>query len=124
MKSMTLPLSAAPTGLPILIAATATAGTAIHAGQIKKTHGYDALTLFLQNSHSSAVDASIEITDGTTTRTIVVSLASKAAAVKVLDSWPILEGITVRVFAGTTNVVHAHGSVDQVQSHVLDGNKL
>ena len=107
-------LSGSTDGKAIKIAATATAGTAIHTAVAGTTAGtYDEVWLFAFNSHTAAVTLTIEIGGVTVPdNTIVCTLASKSGLQLILPGLILQNAKTVAAFASTTNVITVTGWVN------------
>lgn len=115
-----VPLSASALGFPVKVTPTATPGETVHAGTTKNEVGFDSVTLHAINSHTAAVDLSIEITDGTTTETMVVNLAAKTRVNDVLKDIIVKQGFTIKAFASVADVVFLMGSCDQTEVHAAN----
>ena len=106
-------LSASTDGRRIKVAATATPGTTIHtatstSGQI------DWITLYVQNSHTADVLLTIEF-GGTTSPDDLIqqTIAAKSGDALVVAGLPLRNGLVVKAFAGTTNVLTVSGFVER-----------
>lgn len=72
-------LSGSTDGKPIIIAATATAGTLIHTAVAGTTDGtYDEIRLWASNVSAAAVNLTIEWGDATTTNNIKASIPASS----------------------------------------------
>lgn len=116
-----IPLSASTQGTPIKIAATSTPGTLIHTGDIALYTGVvHRLYLWAINTQAAATASTVLLTveygDATAPdHNIPVPIPGQAGLVKVLDG-NILSGsgtvaLTIKAFAGTTNVITVIGHV-------------
>lgn len=115
-----VPLSASALGFPVKVTPTATPGEAVHAGTTKKDAGFDSITLHAINSHNAAVVLSLEITDGTTTETMAISLPANSRTNDILKDMIVKQGYTVRAFAATADVVFLTGYCDQTEMHAAN----
>lgn len=110
-------LSGAPTGnRGIKVAATATPGTTLHTAVAGTNQGnYDELWLWAYNSHTADVVLTIEF-GGTTAPddNIVVTAPYKAGLLLVVPGLVLQNGLVVKAFAGTTNVIVIQGFVNRV----------
>lgn len=111
-------LSASTKGRGIKIAANATPGTLVHQTPNHATK-VDRIWLYLYNSHTADVLATIEL-GGTTDPddTIKVTIPFKAGKVLVLDGDLLIDAaggaLDVRVFGATANVLVAFGRVSRI----------
>ncbi len=116
-----LSVPAANSGVPVKVTPTATAGETIHTATTKKDNGFDSVTLHANNSHTAAVDLSLEIFNGTTVaETMLVSLAAKTAVKDILKDFILMEGYSIRAFASVADVVHLYGHCDQTETHATN----
>lgn len=111
-------LSGSTDGRMILVAATATAGTTIHATGTSATI-IDEVWLYAVNSSSTDVKLTIEY-GGTTSPNDLIEFTVKAEnGLYLMVPGLILTGTgaaanTVRAFAGTTNVISIGGYVNRI----------
>lgn len=104
-------LSNSTNGKNIKIAATATAGTLIHTA-VAGTASCDAVHVWLENVHTADVLVTIEWGEATAPDgNIIITIPFKSGPFKVIDGWLLQNGLTVRIFAATTNVILANGYV-------------
>ena len=111
------PAGTTGTGLAIKVAATATAGTAIHTASSTATT-IDEIWLYAVNSSASAVKLTIEwgetaAPDGN----IELSVAAESGLVLVVAGLLLQGNATpkvVRAFAATANVILLHGYVNRI----------
>ena len=113
-----LTLSGSSNGRAILVAATATPGTTIHATSTSATE-LDEIWLYAHNSDNASVTLTIEY-GGTSAPndTITLTIPSKSGLTLVVPGL-ILNGTgaaasTVRAFAGTANVITVSGYVNRI----------
>ena len=111
-------LSASTQGKAIKIAATATAGTLVHTTGVSATIK-DEIWLYAYNSHTADVLVTVEFGGATAPdQNIVVTVPFKAGLVLLVPGLILLgdgaTGLTVKVFAGTTNVVTITGWVNRI----------
>jgi hypothetical protein len=109
-------LSSSTDGKAIKIAATATAGTAIHTAVAGTTPGtYDEVWLWAFNSSAAAVVLTVEFGGATAPdQNIVISIPSKAGWTGVVPGLILQNGATVAAFAATTNVITVSGFVNSM----------
>ena len=104
-------------GLGILVAATATAGTAIHTADTTPTT-IDELWLYAYNDHSSTVVLTVEYGGVATPKDLIKStLASQAGLVLICAGLVIQGNATakvVRAFAATASKVSLFGYVNRI----------
>ena len=104
-------------GLGILVAATATAGTAIHTASATATT-IDEVWLYAVNSSASSVKLTIEWGEATAPDgNIELSVAAESGLVLVVPGL-LLKGnatpLVVKAFAATANVILLHGYVNRI----------
>lgn len=99
----------------ILIAATGTAGTAVHTAVAGTTAGtYDEVWLYAQNNHTAAVVLTIEFGSADTEDNIIMSIPSKSGEYLVVPWFILQNGATVKAFAATTNVISIQWWVNSI----------
>ena len=111
------PAGTTGTGLAIKVAATATAGTAIHTASATATT-IDEIWLYAVNTSASAVKLTIEWGEATAPDgNIELTVAAESGLVLVSPGL-LLQGNAsakvVRAFAATTNVIVLHGYVNRI----------
>ncbi len=111
-----IPLSGSTNGKPILIVATATAGTTIHTATADNTGNvYDEIWIWFQNTSASAVVVTVEYGSATVPDgNVIVTVPSKAGELLVIPGLILNNATTVKAFAGTTNVCTAAGYANQI----------
>jgi hypothetical protein len=109
-------LSGSTDGKAIKIAATSTAGTAIHTAVAGTTAGtFDEIWLWAFNSHTEDVVLTIEFGGADAPdQNIVVTIPYKAGLVPVIPGFILQNGATVKAFAATTNVITITGFVNAI----------
>lgn len=109
-----LPLSGSTNGRQILVAATATPGTLIHTA-VSGTSSLDEIWLYAVNTSTSAVKLTVEH-GGTTAPNdhIELTVAGESGLVLVCPGLVLNNGLIVRAFAGTTNVLALSGYVNRI----------
>ncbi len=106
--------SGSTNGKGIKIAATATAGTLIHAA-VSGTTSWDEVWLYFVNS--SAVDVKVTVEWGEATApdgNIEKTIPAESGLYCVLPGLVIQNSLEVRAFAGTADVLIAHGFVNRI----------
>ena len=111
------PAGTTGTGLAIKVAATATAGTAIHTASATATT-IDEIWLYAVNTSASAVKLTIEWGEATAPDgNIELTVAAESGLVLVSPGL-LLQGNAsakvVKAFAATTNVITIHGYVNRI----------
>jgi hypothetical protein len=107
-------LSGSTNGMGIKVAATATAGTLIHTA-VSGTSSLDEVWLYAYNSHTAAVELTIEYGDATAPdHNIKVTLASKSGLSLIVPGLLLQNEKTVKAFAGTANVITISGFVNRI----------
>lgn len=109
-------LSGSTDGMPIKVAATATAGTAIHTAVSGTTAGtFDEVWLYAYNGHTSDVALTIEFGGATVPdQNIISTIASKSGLVLIVPGYILQNSKVVRAFAGTANVITIGGWVNTI----------
>lgn len=109
-------LSESTDGKAIKIAATSTAGTAIHTAVAGTTAGtFDEIWLWAFNSHTADVVLTVEFGGADAPdQNIVVAIPYKAGLVPVVPGFILQNEATVKAFAGTTNVITITGFVNAI----------
>ena len=103
-------LSTSANGLPIQIAATATAGTAVHVAHATAT---DELWLWATNTSILPVVLTFEFGGTGVGNEIHVTVGANDAML-VITGIPITNSVTVAAYAATTNVVNVYGYVNRI----------
>lgn len=106
-------LSGSTDGKGIKIAATATPGTLLHTASA--TAGVlDEVFVFIVNTQAGAVKVTVEWGEATAPDgNIEVTVPGESGLLLVIPGLLIANGLTVKAFAGTTNVLIAHGYVNR-----------
>ena len=111
------PAGTTGTGLAIKVAATATAGTAIHTASATATT-IDEIWLYAVNTSTSAVKLTIEWGEATAPDgNIELTVAAESGLVLVSPGLLLQGNATpkvVKAFAATTNVITLHGYVNRI----------
>ena len=105
-------LSGAADGKAVKVAATATAGTTIHTAHAT---AIDEVWLWAYNSHTANVVLTIEFGGADAPdNNIVVTVPFKSGLVAVVPGLVLTNSLTVKAFAGTTNVVTLSGYINRI----------
>lgn len=109
-------LSGSTDGKAVLITATATAGILVHTAVAGTTAGtFDEIWLWAYNAHTADVVVTVEFGGATAPdQNIVVTVPFKQGAFLLVPGFILQNGLTVKVFAGTTNVVTITGFVNTI----------
>jgi hypothetical protein len=111
------PAGTTGTGLGVKVAATATAGTAIHTASTVSTT-IDEIWLYAVNTSTSSVKLTIEWGEATAPDgNIEVTILPEAGLVTVIPGFLLQGNATakvVRAFAATANVIVLHGFVNRI----------
>jgi hypothetical protein len=109
-----LPLSGSTNGRQILVAATATAGTLLHTA-VSGTTSLDEIWLYAVNTSTSAVKLTVEYGGVTAPNDhIELTISGESGLVLVCPGLVLNNGLVVRAFAGTTNVIAISGYVNRI----------
>jgi hypothetical protein len=109
-----LVLSGSTNGRQIAVAATSTPGTLIHTAAAG-TAGMDEIWLYAVNSSTSSVKLTVEW-GGTTANTdhIELNITGESGLVLVSPGLVLNNGLSVRAFAGTANVINISGYANRI----------
>ena len=109
-------LSSSTDGKAIKIAATATAGTAIHTAVAGTTAGtYDEIWLWAFNAHTANVKLTIEFGGADAPdQNIIITIPALAGLVPVVPGLILQNGATVKAFASSANVITIIGFVNSI----------
>jgi len=104
-------LSGSTDGKPVLVVATATAGTTVHTAVAGTTAGtFDEIWLWAYNGNTSAVVLTIEFGGATVPdQNIVLTLAAQVGLVPILPGLILQNGMVVKAFASVANKVTISG---------------
>jgi hypothetical protein len=108
-------LSGSTNGKGIKVAATATAGTVIHTA-IAGTSAMDEVWLYAHNTSASAVKLTLEWGEATAPDgNIEINIGAEGTGVVLVSPGLLLQnGLVVRAFAGTANVINIFGYVNRI----------
>jgi len=107
-------LSGGTNGRAIKVAATASAGTLIHTA-VAGTSSIDEVWLWAYNSSTSSVLLTVQF-GGTTSvdDDVKATIAPQGGWIRVVSGFPLQNGLIVRAYAGTTNVITINGYVNRI----------
>jgi len=104
-------------GLGILVAATATAGTAIHTASSTATT-IDELWLYAYNNHSADILLTVEFGGVTAPKDVIKQTITTQAGLLLVVAGLVIQGNAtpkvVRAFAGTANQISVFGYVNRI----------
>lgn len=108
-------LSGSTSGKGILVAATSSPGTTIHAAaSTSDASDFDEVWLWASNTDTTARKLTIEY-GGTSAGFIVeLTIPAESGPVLVIPGWLATDGISIAAFCATTNVVNIHGYVNRI----------
>ena len=109
-------LSESTDGKAIKIAATSTAGTAIHTAVAGTTAGtYDEIWLWAFNSYTGNIKLTIEFGGASAPDdNIVVTVPALAGLVPIVPGLILQNEATVKAFASSPNVITIHGFINSI----------
>jgi len=109
-------LSGSTDGKPIKVVQTATAGDTIHTAVAGATAGtYDEIWIWAYNGHTADVVLTIEFGGATVPdQNIVMTIPAKAGLLLVVPGLILQNGMVVKAFAGTANVITLSGFVNSI----------
>lgn len=108
-------LSGSTNGKGIKVAATATAGTTIHTA-VSGTSSIDEIWLYANNTSSSAVKLTLEWGEATAPDgNIEINIGAEGTGmILIAPGIPLQNGLVVKAFAGTANVINIFGYVNRI----------
>ena len=107
-------LSGSTNGKQIKVAATATAGTLLHTA-VAGTSSLDEVWLYAVNSSASSVKLTIEWGEATAPDgNIEITIPAESGYTLVVPGLLLQNGLTIRAFAGTANVILINGYVNRI----------
>lgn len=106
-------LSGSTNGRHIAVAATATPGTTIHTA-VAGTAALDEIWLYAMNTSTTAVKLTVEFGNTATSDQIEITLAAEAGLTLISPGLVLNNGLVVRAFAGTANVINISGYVNRI----------
>ena len=107
-------LSGGTNGKNIEVAATASAGTTIHTA-VSGTSDMDEIWLYACNTSGSDVKLTLEYGGTTSADDLTeITITSEAGWVLVCPGLLLQNGLIVKAFAGTTNVINLNGYVNRI----------
>ena len=107
-------LSGGTTGMNVKVAATSSAGTTIHTA-VSGTSNMDEVWLYACNTSGSDVKLSIEY--GATSddqRLTEITIGAEGGWVLVCPGLLLQNGLVIKAFAATTNVININGYVNRI----------
>lgn len=105
-------LSASTDGLPVKVAATATAGTTIHTAHATSL---DEIWLYAYNGHSADVVLTVEFGGATVPdQNIILTVSTKAGLILVIPGLLLTNSKVLKAFAATANVITLSGFVNRI----------
>ena len=109
-------LSGSTDGKAIKVVQTATAGDTIHTAIAGTTAGtFDEIWLWAYNGHTEDVVLTLEFGGATVPdQNIVVTIPYKSGLVPVVPGFILQNGMVVKAFAGTANVITLNGYVNSI----------
>ena len=109
-------LSGSTDGKAVKITTTATAGDTIHTAVAGTTVGtFDEIWLWAYNGHTSDVVLTVEFGGASVPdQNIVVTIPYKSGLIPIVPGFILQNGMVVKAFAGTANVVTIYGYVNTI----------
>jgi hypothetical protein len=109
-------LSGSTDGKPIKVVETGTAGTTIHTAVAGTTAGtFDEIWLWAYNGHSADVVLTVEFGGATVPdQNIVMTIPTKDGLIPVVPGLILQNGMVVKAFAGSANLVTISGFVNSI----------
>ena len=106
-------LSASTNGLGILVAATATPGTAIHTA-VNSTSSYDEVWIYATNTTTTAKKLTIEFGGTAAANQIEYTIPAESGMHLIIPGLLLNNLKPIAAFAETTNVINIHGFVNAI----------
>lgn len=105
-------LSGSTDGLPVKVAATATAGTTIHTAHAT---ALDEVWIYAYNGHTSDVVLTLEYGGATVPdQNIILTVTSKAGLILVVPGLLLTNSKVLKAFAATANVITLSGFINRI----------
>lgn len=108
-------LSASTNGKGILVAATATPGTIIHTA-VAGTVDMDEVWLYVTNNHTAQLALTLEWGGVAAADLIQLAVPSKTGLYLIVPGFVLQNGLLVRAYAQTTNLLTIHGWVNRIMN--------
>jgi hypothetical protein len=107
-------LSESTNGKNIKIAATATPGTLVHTAYSGED-GFDEIFIDVVNTSGAGVKVTVEWGEATAPDgNIEYTVPGEDGPYRIISGWLLQNGLTVKIFAGTTNVIVVNGYVNRI----------
>lgn len=107
-------ISSAANGLQVLIVAIVTPGTLIHTA-VAGSSDFDEIWLWAVNSDAAALKLTVEWGGVTVPNNLIeITIPAESGPVMVVPGWILQNGLIVRGFAGTTNLITIGGYVNRI----------
>jgi hypothetical protein len=106
-------LSGSTNGRPIIVAASATAGTLIHTS-VSGSVSLDEVWLYATNTSVSSIKVTVEFGGTSTSDQIEVSIPGESGLFLLVPGLILQNSLEVRAFAGTVNVINICGYVNRI----------
>jgi len=106
-------LSESVNGRAVKVVATATAGTLIHTA-VAGTSDLDMIFIYAVNNSTAAVKLTLEWGNASVDDNIEVTIEPEAGAALVSPGFPLQNGLEVRAFAASANVIQLHGFANRI----------
>lgn len=106
-------LSGSTNGKGISVSASASAGTIIHTA-ISGTSSFDEVWLYAVNTSTSSVKLTIEYGSTSTSDNIEITIPAEAGLTLVVPGLLLNNGLLIRAFAATQDVISIHGYVNRI----------
>ena len=107
-------LSGSTNGKGILVVETATAGTLLHTA-VSGSTALDEIWLYAVNSSDAAVTLTLEWGEATAPNgNIEQTVPAESGLMLLVPGLLLQNGLTVKAFAGTTNVIVIHGYANKI----------
>ena len=107
-------LSGSTNGRNIKVVATATPGTTIHTA-VSSTSSFDELNLWAMNTDASAIKLTIEFGGTTSPDDLTeITIPPESGWIPIIPGFVLQNGLLVRAFAGSANLVVINGYVNRI----------
>lgn len=107
-------LSGSTNGRNIKVAATATPGTTIHTA-VSGTSSFDEIHLWAMNTDTAAIKLTIEFGGTTAPDDLTeITIPPESGWIPVISGWVLQNGLLVRAFAGSGNLIVINGFVNRI----------
>lgn len=107
-------LSGSTDGKGILVAASSSPGTTVHAATASTTTTWDEVWLWATNTDTSARKLTLELGGTTAGFLVEITIPAESGPVLVVPGWIFQNAAALAAFAASANVINLHGYVNRI----------